>query len=237
MSFDLSRAMRAIASTGTKKAALDGVSKDVALDDAAVGASAQNFAVQSVRVNAAAAVHAWIDSDNELGANEGSADRLKMLLVGFADQDKNGELSDDEQAVYLAGGDAAWAYMAGLGVSEDDLDLIFNGEDPDEANAAGDRVIAFLSDSLASGEEAELTAMDDFAFGEEATASALDAAYKTVVAFRGGKKVAIRKRISGAVRLSAAQKLALRKAQAKAHGARATMARMKSMRARQAAGR
>ena len=62
------------------------------------------------------------------------------------------------------------------------------------------------------------------------------AVYKTKMAVRKGKKMRIRKRISGTVRLSAKQKLAIRKARMKSHSAGARMRRMKSMRMRKKAG-
>ena len=56
------------------------------------------------------------------------------------------------------------------------------------------------------------------------------------MAVRNGKKMRIRKRISGTVRLSAKQKLAIRKARMKSHSAGAMMRRMKSMRMRRKMG-
>ena len=64
----------------------------------------------------------------------------------------------------------------------------------------------------------------------------LDATYKRALAIRNGKKTIIRKRISGTVRLSAKQKMAIKKAQRKAHSGAARAKRLKSMKRRQKMG-
>jgi hypothetical protein len=56
------------------------------------------------------------------------------------------------------------------------------------------------------------------------------------MAIRNGKKMRIRKRVSGTVRLSAAQKVGLRKARMKSHSATARMRRAKSMKIRRKSG-
>ena len=61
--------------------------------------------------------------------------------------------------------------------------------------------------------------------------------YKKRVAFRNGKKTIIRKRVAGTVRLSAKQKMAVRKMLRKAQSGKAMMRRAKSMRARKMAGK
>ena len=53
---------------------------------------------------------------------------------------------------------------------------------------------------------------------------------------RNGKKVRINKRVSGTVRLSAKQKVAIKKARLKSHNARAMLKRAKSMRKRKQMG-
>ena len=60
----------------------------------------------------------------------------------------------------------------------------------------------------------------------------LDAAYRKKFVVRGGKKMRVNKRISGFVRLSAKQKMGIRKMHMKSHNAAARMHRMKSMRMR-----
>ena len=92
---------------------------------------------------------------------------------------------------------------------------------------------------LLKGELPDGDAMSDvdaFAFDAESQESlmdsVLDAVYKKRMVIRGGKKVRINKRISGTVRLSAAQKVSIRKAGMKSRSAGARMHRMKSIRMR-----
>ena len=74
-------------------------------------------------------------------------------------------------------------------------------------------------------------------FGEdEDEGAALDAVYKKKLVVRNGKKVRINKRVSGTVRLSAKQKVAIKKARLKSHNARAMLKRAKSMRKRKQMG-
>lgn len=186
------------------------------------------YAVQDVRARAAATVQQWCESGQELGEGEGLGDRLIAMLIGIADADKSGELSEAEQAVYGMAAEAAWEYMSGKGATDADLEALFNAEDPEVYNAAGSRVCDLLAGSLPSGDDASLDDLDGFAFGADAIAPALDAAYKKEFAIRQGKKVRVSKRVSGSVHLSGAQKVAIRKAQAKSHSAAATMHRMKS---------
>lgn len=232
---------RALAATGGGRTALDGCGDPKtkpAMDGVTLGAAAATYAQQNIRVQAASAVQVWADAESApMDAGEGSGDRIAALLVSIADANQSGELNEAEQAIYLDACTAAWEYMAGLGVSEEELDALFNSDDPDVANAAGDRIITILADALPSGEDASLADMDEFAFGDpDVTLAALDAAYSKRVVFRGGKKVVMKKRISGTVHLTAKQRIAIHKMQAKSHGAKANMGRKKSLNARRAAG-
>lgn len=204
-----------------------------------VSSSSADFALKTLSVRAAAAVQTWAETE-DLTDGEGSGDRLLALLVGAIDDNKDGELSDEEQQMLTVACNEAWNYLAAKGVAESDLDELFNSEDPAAYNAAGDRVVEFIADALPDGDEAGQDEIDDFAFGAgsgDAQGDVFDAVYKKKIAFRGGKKVMIRKRVSGTVRLSAAQKVAVRKMHMKSHGARAMAKRMKSMRVRRAAGK
>lgn len=195
----------------------------------AVCDAAQNFAVQNVSAQAVSSVQTWCET-GDLGEGEGMADRLINMLVGIADDNKDGELDDAEQEVVQIAMNAAADYLEGKGVSGDDIDAIF-GEDGEAANAAAQRVCEYLTDNLPDGEEAASDEADDFAFGGGSDA-VFDAVYKKRFAVRQGKKVRIMKRVAGVVRLSGAQKVAIRKARMKSHGARAMAKRMKSMRVR-----
>lgn len=216
--------------TGT---VLDGSDED---EDLAID-SAEAFAQTSVAMAAASAIQQWVESD-DLDDGETAADRLLAMMVGIADANKDGELSEDEQGVVEEALNAAWDYLVKFGVSEEDASALLNDWDEDAAVRVRDLVAA----SLPEGEDAADADIDNFVFGDEAQESAfdsaitLDAAYKKVIAVRKGKKVRINKRISGHVRLSAKQKLSIRKAGMKAHSAKAVMRRMKSMRLRKKSG-
>lgn len=192
------------------------------------------YAAQDVAVKATAAVQTWIGTD-DLDEGEGAADRLIAMLVGIADDNKDGELSADEQDVVQVAANAAWDYMAGKGVSDDDLGALFNGDDAEVSNAAGARVIEFLADAVPDGDEASTDDANDAVF-DSANWAAYDAVYKKRMVVRGGKKIRVNRRISGHVRLSAKQKISIRKMLRKSHNAGATMHRMKSNRVRKSMG-
>lgn len=202
---------------------------DIALDMAGGGemGASESFSNSEMRMAAAAAVQQWVEAD-DLDDNETSADRLFALMMGIADENKDGDITDDEQEVFGMALEATWDYLSGKGVEEDDIDALLNEWDSD----AAERVRDLVASVLPEGEDAEGEDIDSFAFDSVA----LDAAYKNKMAVRGGKKVRIRKRVSGTVRLSAKQKLAIRKARMKSHSASAKMRRAKSMRVRKKAG-
>jgi hypothetical protein len=203
------------------KIALDGV--DDVLDPEAAD-DAQDYALTNLALTTAAAIQDWAETD-DLDEGETLASRLQNTLVGVVDPDQDGdELDDDEQAVLGFVLEAAGDYLAAKGVAEDDIDALLNDWNDDAAV----RIQDLLVSTLPNGEEAAADDLDDFAFTEDDPT--LDAAYKTKSAVRGGKKVRIRKRISGTVKLSPKQKLAIRKAQKKAHSAGAMSRRIKSLR-------
>lgn len=186
--------------------------------------------LESIKISTAAAIQQWVETD-DLEENETSSDRLLALMIGIADEDQDGELDDDEQEVLEAALECAWDYLAQKGVDEEDIDALLNDFDTD----AADRVRDLVASVLPEGSEESDADIDGFAFDSDSESAVMDAAYKTKVAVRGGKKVRIRKRVSGTVRLSAAQKLGLRKARMKAHSAAAKMRRKRSMRIRKKA--
>ena len=186
----------------------------------------------------AAAIQQWAETD-DLDETETSADRLMAMMVGIADSNKDGELSEDEQDVVGSALEAAWDYLSSLGAADEDIALLLNDWDAD----AGDRLRDLVASVLPDGEDAAGSAIDTFTFGPgdqepllDSAGVALDAAYKKVIAVRKGKKVRINKRISGTVRLSAKQKVAIRKAGMKSHSAGALARRMKSLRMRKSLG-
>lgn len=174
---------------------------------------------------AAAAVQEFAKA-TDLDAGEGPADRLFALLAGIADADMDGEIGDDEAEVLGLAANAAADYMVAHGVSEADAVALLEDWD----NDVGARVQELLAEALPEDGEAD---MDAFAFGDE---KVMDATYRKRIAVRNGKKVRINKRVSGTVRLSAKQKVAVRKMLRKSNSARAKLKRAKSMKIRRQAG-
>jgi len=192
---------------------------------------ADEYTARDVAVKAAATIQQWCEED-DLDDGETAADRLMMMMVGIADANHDGEIGDDEQAVLDLALNSAWDYLAAKGVTEDDLDLLLNEWDAD----AADRIRDFVCGVLPDGDEAAGADIDGFVFGGDAETPVFDAVYKKTFSFRSGKKVRVNKRISGHVKLSPRQKVAIRKAQMKSHSAGAVMRRMKSMRMRRKSG-
>ena len=125
--------------------------------------------------------------------------------------------------------------MVSKGATEEDVKALLE----EGSNEAGDRILELLA---GEGPEDD-SDVDSFAFDAESSESVMDgvrsifdAVYKKKVVVRGGKKVRINKRVSGHVRLSAAQKVSIRKASMKSRSASARMHRMKSMKVRRNAG-
>lgn len=194
-------------------------------------AGADDYTIADISMSAVAAVQQWAETD-DLDDGESYADRLMALFVGIADANKDGDITDDEQGVLQVALNAAWDYLVKLGVTDEDASSLLNDWDDDTA----DRVRDLVASALPDGDDEASADIDNFVFSDDDQEPALDAVYRKVLAVRGGKKMRIRKRISGTVRLSAKQKLAIRKARMKSHSAGAMMRRMKSMRLRQKSG-
>lgn len=222
----LRNAMRP-APAAAKRMVLDSTENESSL----VGAD--DFTLKDISLSAAATIQQWAETDvAELDEGETMADRLMYLMVGIADANKDGEITEDEQGVLEVALNSAWDYLSKLGVTDEDAGALLNDWDAD----TGDRVKELVAAALPEGESESAADLDDFVFGDNDQEPMMDTAYKKVTAFRGGKKVRINKRISGTVRLSAKQKLGIRKMQMKSHSAVARMHRMKSMRVRAKAG-
>lgn len=190
-----------------------------------------DYVSQDLKLKVAAAIQEWAGT-TELDDGEGYADRLFALLVGIVDADMDGEVSDAEAEVLALAADASWDYLSSKGASDEDLDTLLNDWD----NDVGARVHELLVGKAPDSDESAASDMDDFAFGDGSDEAALDAVYKKKLVIRKGKKVRINKRVSGTIRLSAKQKLAVRKMLRKSHNAVATMRRAKSNRVRKQVG-
>ena len=200
-------------------------------DDEPSLSGADDYTIADISVSAVAAVQQWAETD-DLDDGESYADRLMALFVGIADANHDGDVTEDEQGVLEVALNAAWDYLVKAGVTEEDAGALLNDWDDDAADRVRDLVASVLPD----GDDAASAEIDSFVFSDDDNAPALDAVYRKTVAVRNGKKVRINKRISGTVRLSAKQKVAIRKARMKSHSAGAMMRRLKSMRLRRKAG-
>ena len=194
-------------------------------------AGADNYTIADISMSAVSAVQQWAETD-DLDDGESYADRLMALVVGIADANKDGDITEDEQGVLEVALNAAWDYLVKCGATEEDAGALLNDWDDE----AADRVRDLVASVLPEGDDEASAEIDNFVFSDSDQEPALDAVYKMKMAVRGGKKMRIRKRISGTVRLSAKQKLAIRKARMKSHSAGAMMRRMKSMRMRRKMG-
>ncbi len=194
--------------------------------------NAMSYDDNDIKMAAAASIQQWVES-NDLSGNENCANRLLALMIGIADENKDGEITDDEQAVLDTALECAWDYLASKGVEGDDISSLLNDWD----NDAAERIKDLVASVLPEGDEAASVDIDSFVFGgDQEPEPTLDAAYKKKTVVRDGKKVRINKRVSGKVRLSGKQKVALRKARMKSHSATARMRRRKSMNIRKKTG-
>ncbi|PKF35582.1 hypothetical protein CW311_04550 [Acinetobacter proteolyticus] len=204
-------------------ATLDSAAHDVTFDAAA------SYELASIAQQAVSAIHSWVETgDEDLESGESMTDRLISLFVGIADSNKDGELDDDEQEVVEAALEAAWDYLASFGASDEDISALLNDWDDAAANA----IIDLVATGLPEGEDAADLAIANFAFGDNDQDPVFDATYAKRMVVSKGKKVRINKRIGGTVRLSAKQKMAVRKMLKKSHNTKARASRLRSMKVR-----
>lgn len=189
--------------------------------------------ISRLRLEVAAAIAAWSETD-DLDDDETLVERFDSIMVGIIDTDKNGELDDDELAILDIAYNIAAEILLDKGANEEDISLMLNEGD----ETAAENVHELVVNVGADGEDAELDEINAaaFEFDEDSDSAVLDATYKRKIAIRNGKKTIIRKRISGRVRLSAKQKMAIKKMQRKAHSGKARMKRLKSLKRRKAMG-
>lgn len=213
--------------------AAEALAKQALLDSTANAAGA--YAANGIRDDALAMLKVWAGTAaSDLDEGESLADRLVAMAIGVADENKDGEISDDEADVVDVALNAMADYLAAQGVSDEDIDALLNGADAEAA--------ARVQELLAGG-DGDDSDLDSFLFDAESSEAVLDdvrgildAVYKKALAVRKGKKVRIMKRVSGKVILSASQKVAIRKATTKSRSAGARVKRMKSMRVREQVG-
>lgn len=193
--------------------------------------SASQYTMQDIALKSAAAVQQWAETD-DLDDGESHADRLMALMIGVADANQDGDITEDEQYVLDIVLNSTWDYLVSKGVADEDAGSLLNDWDADAAERVRDLITSVLPD----GEDESYADIANFAFSDADQEPALDAAYRKTMVVRGGKKMRINKRVSGTVYRSSKQKLATRKAMMKSHSATAQAHRARSMRMRQKVG-
>ena len=195
----------------------------------------------TTRAKAMSAVLDWVDMGDH------TYNGMDELIVAIADADGDDDISEDEEELY----NEIWreipdAFLS-YGCSASDIQAFVDGPGSD-ADAAAARLGSYMDKEMDAVEADDENLITGFAYGEEAvleSASApedsalrgiLEATYKRRKVVRDGQIIVQNKRISGKVRVSAAQKAALRKARRKANTAAARVSRRKSMRVRKSHG-
>lgn len=201
------------------------------------------FQEQQIATEAMSLFDGWLNTDDaDLDEGEGMGDRLYSLMVSLADDNKDGEISDEEAEVINIGVNAIADYLVSKGVSEANAIALLSEFDNELANNVRETVLGAIPD----GDDEFYSEMDKVIFSQAENESVLDSAYldsvaqaenmtldavyKKQFAIRNGKKKLIKKRVSGVVRLSAKQKQAIRKMQRKAQTGIAKLRRLKSFR-------
>jgi len=170
---------------------------------------------KNTRSLAAAIVLQWTE------AGEHDFDSLEAMLFGAIDDDGDRDLSDEEEDEFEELSAAAAQFILdSTSLTADQVTSLFDNADDEQAiEAAG-----LLEDLIEEGSTDELIA--NYA---EKQAMLLSSLRKVV---RDGSVVKIKKRIGRKLKMSPAQKQALKKARQKSHGAAARAKRKKSLRAR-----
>ena len=195
------------------------------------------FADAEFKLGAASAVQAWAaTSPADLAPGETLIDLLIGILAGISAPDIDAEMTTDQSDVATAHLHMAADYMQRKGVAESDILAMLNEDDI----GAAERIHEYLAAEFAA--EDGLDDLHGYVFdaGDQVpmldSVAVLDAVYKKTAVIRGGRKLMVNRRISGSVKLSSAQKVAIRRAQLKSHSSGAKMARAKSLRMRASMG-
>lgn len=187
------------------------------------------------RSQAMSAVLSWIEN------GDFDYNSMDETVVVVADIDGDYELTEDEEAEYTDIWNQVPSAMLTLGADIDDVQAFIDGPGKD-ADGAGQRLGKALVDIMDNMQTEDLDIISGFALDDEdgvfesSNAPELVGVFEVVrkrkKVVEDGKLKIVNKVVSGKVRLSAAQKAALKKARRKAHTASAKLARRKSMKVR-----
>jgi hypothetical protein len=197
-----------------------------------------DFADSQMRSMAMGAVLAWVDGGDFAFNN------LDECLVAITDMDGEDGLTEDEMNVYEDIWPMTVDAMLSLGADPENVVEFLSNEDGD----SGEKLGGFLGNVMDNMPSTDDEIITTFATGEDGVIfecangtegiddQILEAVYKKAKVIRGGKVMIKKKRISGKVRLSAAQKAGLKKARRKANTSAAKQKRKKSNKQRAARG-
>lgn len=211
-----------------RRAAASAKAAAAALDDS--GDDGEDFTVKGAKLNAAAIVQGWVETD-DLAEGETLVDRLYGMLAATVDKDDDGELNEDEALEFQLAVDAAWDYLSANGVSDEDCAAIFDDENNDAAQRARD----LLAESLPEGDDATVDAA--YAYAESTETVALDGTRQSwakkhkgrmTIHVKHGKKNVTQHKAKWR-RATVAQRAALKKNSRRAHNATARVRFRKSI--------
>lgn len=184
--------------------------------EAADAGQIEDFAKKQARSQAMACALAWVENGDYSFA------ALDESVAIITDLDGDEEFSDDEEAYYndlmVEVGNA----LASLGADAGNAQNFIDNEDDAEGATLG----AFLSEKMQGVEDDDETLISNYAVSD---APIMESFIKVA---RGGKMVLKRKRIGRAHKMTAAQKMGLKKARRKAFTGAAKLHRAKSMKLR-----
>lgn len=166
---------------------------------------------------------------------------LDNIIIYMADIDDEEDIDEEEEAFYNEIWEEIPNALLSLGAEFKDVEN-FVGED----DKAGSKVGASISKELEDTPADDDDLVASFAYGEDGVLECagddsslrgiLEATYKKRKMVRDGKVVIGKKRVSGRVKLTAAQRAGLKKARRKANTAAARQHRKKSMKIRKLRG-
>lgn len=202
------------ANIGAKKPMLNDTPSDSVYE-----AAIADFAETQMRSEAMSIALTFIDD------GEFSADQIDAMLIGFVNEDEDeDELDEDQEMQYEALAETLAEAFISLGATKSNAEAAINGDDESAATLG-----EYLADKMEDNAKTDDEIITKFAV----EGGMIFEAKKRVV--RDGKVLTVTKR-TRKVRLSAAQRAALKKARRKAHTSAAKRARSKSMRIRKSRG-
>lgn len=179
---------------------------------------------ETTRSRAMSAVLDWVADGTH------SYDAMDEYVMAVTDLDGDFEITEEEEAEYNDVWEGVMDALISMGCKDADVQAFIDGPS-DEADEAGLRIGKYLAEKLETTAEDDEDLIVEFAGCGEFSDSAsgiFEATYRKKRVVRDGKVVKINKRVSGKIRLSAAQKAGLRKARRKANTAVAKLHRRKS---------